>query len=83
MGQNAVLLLAYPGACESFSKHWAYRNMGRKEKPMSDEQKQGVKQAAKDFYQAGRITLSMALWAMKNAGYSKEEAASWLGLKHV
>jgi hypothetical protein len=55
--------------------------MGRREKPMTDKQKQGVKQAARDFYQAGRITLAMALWAMKNAGYSKEEAANWLGLE--
>jgi hypothetical protein len=47
---------------------------------VTDSQKQGVKQAAKDFYQAGRISLNMALWAMKNAGYSKEETAEWLNL---
>jgi sulfatase maturation enzyme AslB (radical SAM superfamily) len=47
---------------------------------VTDSQKQGVKQAAKDFYQAGRISLDMTLWAMKNAGYSKEETAEWLNL---
>jgi hypothetical protein len=47
---------------------------------VTDKQKQGVKQAAKEFYEAGRITLSMALWAMKNAGYSREETAEWLDL---
>jgi hypothetical protein len=44
------------------------------------EQKQGAKQAARDFYQAGRINLEMAVWAMKNAGYTREETAEWLEL---
>jgi hypothetical protein len=47
---------------------------------MTEKQKQGVKQAARDFYQARRISLEMALWAMKNAGYTREETAEWLEL---
>jgi hypothetical protein len=35
---------------------------------MTMAQKEGVKQAAKEFYQDRRISLKMALWAMKNAG---------------
>jgi hypothetical protein len=50
---------------------------------MTEKQKQGVKQAAREFYQAGRITLEMAVWAMKNAGYTKEETAEWLKLKEA
>jgi hypothetical protein len=47
---------------------------------MTEKQKQGAKQAARDFYLAGRITLRMAIWAMKNAGYTRMETAEWLGL---
>jgi hypothetical protein len=47
---------------------------------MTEAQKEGVKQAARDFYRAGRISLEMAIWAMKNAGYAREETAEWLGL---
>jgi hypothetical protein len=47
---------------------------------MTEKQKQGAKQAARDFYQAGRINLEMAVWAMKNAGYTREETAEWLEL---
>jgi hypothetical protein len=47
---------------------------------MTEKQKQGAKQAAKEFYQAGRITLKTAIWAMKNAGYSREETVEWLEL---
>jgi hypothetical protein len=47
---------------------------------MTEKQKQGVKQAARDFYQAKRITLKMAIWAMKNAGHTREETAEWLEL---
>jgi hypothetical protein len=50
---------------------------------MTEKQKHNAKQAARDFYQAGRISLSMALWAMKNAGYSREETAEWLGLTNA
>jgi hypothetical protein len=52
------------------------------EQPVAPERRPGVKQAARDFYRAGRITLSMALWAMKNAGFSKDETAEWLELKN-
>jgi hypothetical protein len=47
---------------------------------MTQKQKQGVKQAAREFYLAERITLEMALWAMKNASYTKKETAEWLNL---
>jgi hypothetical protein len=39
---------------------------------MTEKQKQEVKHSAREFYQAGRITLKMAVWAMKNAGYTRE-----------
>jgi hypothetical protein len=42
--------------------------------------KEGVKQAAWEFYQARRITLEMAIWAMKNAGYTREETIKALNL---
>jgi hypothetical protein len=45
---------------------------------MTEVQKQGVKQAAQELYRARRISLKMAIWAMKNAGYTKEETAEWL-----
>jgi hypothetical protein len=45
---------------------------------MTDKQKQGVKQAALNLYQDRRISLEMALWAMKNAGYTREETVEWL-----
>jgi hypothetical protein len=54
--------------------------MGRKEKPMSEARRQGVKQTAMDFYLARRISLEMAVWAMKNAEFSREETAEWLEL---
>jgi hypothetical protein len=47
---------------------------------MTEKQKQGAKQAARDFYRAGRISLKTAAWAMKNAGYTREETAEWLEL---
>jgi hypothetical protein len=47
---------------------------------MTEKQKLGVKQAARDFYRARRITLETAIWAMKNAGYTREETAEWLEL---
>jgi predicted transcriptional regulator len=47
---------------------------------MTDKQKQSVKQAARNLCQAKRISLAMAIWAMKNAGYTREETAEWLGL---
>jgi hypothetical protein len=47
---------------------------------MTEKQKQGAKQAARDLCRAGRISLSMAAWAMKNAGYTREETAEWLEL---
>jgi hypothetical protein len=47
---------------------------------MTEKQKQGAKQAARDLYRAKRITLETAAWAMKNAGYAREETAEWLEL---
>jgi hypothetical protein len=49
---------------------------------MTKKQKAGVKQAALEFYRARRIFLKMAAWAMKNARYTREETAEWLGLKN-
>jgi hypothetical protein len=48
---------------------------------MTKAQKEGAKQAAKEFYRAGRISLKMAIWAMKNAGYARGETSKWLGLE--
>jgi hypothetical protein len=48
---------------------------------MAEKQKLGVKQAARDLYQAQRISLEMAAWAMNNAGYTREETSEWLELK--
>jgi hypothetical protein len=45
---------------------------------MTEKQKQGVKQAARNLYRDKRISLAMAAWAMKNAGYTREETAEWL-----
>jgi hypothetical protein len=45
---------------------------------MTEAQKEGAKQEARKLYQAGRISLKMAIWAMKNAGYAREETAEWL-----
>jgi hypothetical protein len=45
---------------------------------MIEKKKQGAKQAARDLYRAGRITLETAIWALQNAGYSQEERAEWV-----
>jgi hypothetical protein len=50
---------------------------------MTEKRKQKAKQAARKFYQDRRITLEMALWAMKNAGYTREETAEWLELEQA
>jgi hypothetical protein len=47
---------------------------------MTKTQKEGVKHTAREFYQAGRITLGMAAWAMKNAGYTREDTIKVLDL---
>jgi hypothetical protein len=47
---------------------------------MTEKQRQEVKQTARELYRAKRITLKMAIWAMKNAGYTREETAEWLEL---
>jgi hypothetical protein len=47
---------------------------------MTDRQKDGVRQMARKLYHDRRISLEMVIWAMKNAGYSREETAEWLGL---
>jgi hypothetical protein len=48
---------------------------------MTRAQKEGVKQVAQKFYRDRRISLEMAIWAMKNAGYTKKETAEWLELE--
>jgi hypothetical protein len=48
---------------------------------MTKAQKDRVKQASRELYQAERISLKMAAWAMKNAGYTREKTAEWLELK--
>ena len=48
---------------------------------MTDAQKNDVKEYARKFYLDGRVTLEMAVWAMKNAGYSKDETANALGIR--
>jgi hypothetical protein len=50
---------------------------------MTEKQKQEAKQAARNLYRDKRITLGMAAWAMKNAGYTKEETAEWLELENI
>jgi DNA-binding transcriptional regulator YiaG len=45
---------------------------------VTEKQKAAVKQTAQKLYHARRITLEMAVWAMKNAGYSRKETAEWL-----
>jgi hypothetical protein len=47
---------------------------------MTENQKEGVKQAARDLHRDRRISLKTAFWAMKNAGYTREETAEWLEL---
>jgi hypothetical protein len=48
---------------------------------LTGEQKQEVKRTARKLYRDGRISLEMAVWAMKNAGYTEKETAEWLKLK--
>jgi hypothetical protein len=45
---------------------------------LTENQKQTVKQTARELYRARRISLETAVWAMKNAGYTREETAEWL-----
>jgi hypothetical protein len=45
---------------------------------MTEKQRREVKQAVREFYMAGRISLEMAIWTMKNAGYTREETTEWL-----
>jgi hypothetical protein len=47
---------------------------------LTEKQKREVKQTARKLYRARRISLETAVWAMKNAGYSREETAEWLEL---
>jgi hypothetical protein len=47
---------------------------------MTDKQKTEVKITVKKMHQDVRITLDTAIWAMKNAGYSKEETIEWMGI---
>jgi hypothetical protein len=48
---------------------------------MTEKQKQGAREAARELYRARRISLGMAIWAMKNAGYTREETAQWIKLE--
>jgi hypothetical protein len=48
---------------------------------MIEKQKQGAKQAVQELYRAGRISLKMAIWVMKNAGYSRKETEEWLEME--
>jgi hypothetical protein len=50
---------------------------------MTKAQKEGVKQMARKLYRDKRISLEMAIWVMKNAGYSREETAEWLELEKI
>jgi hypothetical protein len=45
---------------------------------MTEAQKEDVKEMARKLYEEKRISLGMALWAMKNAGYTREETAQWM-----
>jgi hypothetical protein len=47
---------------------------------MTEARKEGVKQTARKLCRDRRISLEMAAWAMKNAGYTREETAEWLEL---
>jgi hypothetical protein len=48
---------------------------------MTKNRKEGVKKIALKLYRDSRISLEMAIWAMKNAGYTKEETEEWLEIK--
>jgi hypothetical protein len=50
---------------------------------MTEKQKLGVKQMARELYRDRRISLETALWAMKNAGYTREETAEWLEIEET
>jgi hypothetical protein len=50
---------------------------------MTEKQKQNVKQTARNLYRDRRISLETAMWAMKNAGYTREETAEWLELEQA
>jgi hypothetical protein len=47
---------------------------------MRADARREVKRTARELYRDRRISLEMAVWAMKNAGYTKEETAEWLKL---
>jgi hypothetical protein len=47
---------------------------------MTKARKEGVKQMARKLYRDRRISLKMAVWAMKNAGYTREQTGKWLGI---
>jgi hypothetical protein len=47
---------------------------------MKADARREVKRTARKLYRARRISLEMAIWAMKNAGYTKEDTAEWLKL---
>jgi hypothetical protein len=47
---------------------------------MKADTRREIKRTARKLYRDGRISLEMAVWAMKNAGYTGEETAKWLKL---
>jgi hypothetical protein len=47
---------------------------------MRADARREVKRTARKLYRDRRISLEMAVWAMKNAGYTQEETAEWLKL---
>ncbi|MDR1902928.1 MAG: hypothetical protein LBQ88_11680 [Treponema sp.] len=48
--------------------------------PVTGARKLQVKETALEFCRDRRISPEMAVWAMKNAGYTEDEAAEWLGV---
>jgi hypothetical protein len=49
---------------------------------MIKKQKEGVKHIALKLYADERISLEMAIWAMKNAGYTREETSKIFELEN-
>jgi hypothetical protein len=45
---------------------------------MTEAQKEEVRQTARRLCRDRRISLETAIWAMKNAGYTRKETVEWL-----
>jgi len=72
------------GKCESFPQTLAILSASD-EKPKPGEtpantarKKRESWEMAMKLYQAGRISLAMALYGLKSSGHTKEEAAQWV-----